>query len=768
MLSSLRKFLLLGPSDLSSSNPYNWRLSALRIIVFSGICLVLVIVVHSSWQAYQLGLHYIIALTCTFYLALLVVLYLSRQKLLASSIGLILIILMAALCILLFIDDFEIAKYGILFLYTLPLVALLFLGVKAAYAAIIFNLIPFLLLANQYLPATFFDFSITLPSTHVYIHGLLFLFFNFCLPLATMRILHTLKVNSIRLKTLNKELDYSHHLYEEMFDHIALPTLLCDRQGKILKANILAHSLLNVPDSELLNTRLDEWLSLTPIAEGDAAEPGLPTGVEYQLRRNTERTILVKERELTRHKNCVIHLEDISDVKRLASQLSEARQQQLFTSYDYLTQLPSSVLFMDMVGEQIQSFKKNNFMLLAIIKICQLKMINHEYGYDFGNRLLKGFTHNVKQHLPLNTLFCRLRGVKFAIAIPGDLNTADPQQLSQSLRQILPGMCPVDGETVVMDYRVGITFSLSTSHNVEMGIDECEIALDQCSAQEPYVFFDKAHASQMNSDYHMAQVLRESIQARNFELWLQPKVNHKGDICGFEGLIRWPVFGEMILPDVFIPLAERLGLIPAISRQVLDHAVELLKDWRRVNASYTLAINLAGAELQDEEFFGELVLLSQNFPWLVEKLELEITEGHLTMLNPQVNKRLHELKRLGFRLSIDDFGTGHASLSQLIDIPAHAIKLDKRFIDKLTSDAQHIKIVYITLSLAQSLNMELIAEGVENELQYQYLVDMGCQMMQGYYFSKPKPAGEWLDRIAAAEGAVINMAELHKEMTFVD
>jgi EAL domain-containing protein (putative c-di-GMP-specific phosphodiesterase class I) len=262
--------------------------------------------------------------------------------------------------------------------------------------------------------------------------------------------------------------------------------------------------------------------------------------------------------------------------------------------------------------------------------------------------------------------------------------------------------------------------------------------------------------------------LRESIQQRQFELWLQPKVNHLGEISGFEALIRWPQLDEIIMPDAFIPLAERLGLIPAISRQVLERAVELLKDWRRVNASYSLAINLAGAELQDEEFFHELVMLSKESPWLVEKLELEITETHLTMLNPYVNKRLHELKQLGYRLAIDDFGTGHASLAQLIDIPADAIKLDKRFIDKLTSDAQHIKIVYTTLSLAQSLNVELVAEGVENELQYQYLVDMGCQMMQGYYFSRPRPAGEWLDHIIAAEGQAINMMREPESALLVD
>ena len=767
MLSLLRKFLLLNPSDLSSPHPYNWQLSALRIIVFSGICLVFVIAVHSSWQAYQLGFYYIIALTSGFYFSLLLVLYISRRKLFVSAVGLTLIVLMAALCILLFIDDIDLAQYGALFLYSLPLVALLFFGPKAAYFAIACNLVPFLLLVNKQLPVGYFDFSITLPGAHVYVHGLMFLFFNFCIPLATIRILHTLRINSRRLKSLNNELDYSHQLYEEMFDHIAFPTLLCDRQGKILKANALAHSLLNVPDAELLNTRLDEWLIRPPAA--DASLDAIPPmGIEYQLKRNPQCTILVKEQELTRHQNGVIHLEDISDVKRLASQLSEARQEQLFTNYDYLTQLPSSILFMDMVTDQVKAFNKNNFMLLAIVKICQLKMINHEYGYEFGNRLLKAFTKNVKQQLPDKALFCRLRGVKFVIAIPGDLNTADPQRLSQSLRQLLPSTCNLDDEMVVMDYRIGITFGLTPRSHIETGIEECEIALDQCTAQEACVLFDKAQASQMNSDYHMAQSLRESIQQRQFELWLQPKVNHSGDINGFEALIRWPQLDEIIMPDAFIPLAERLGLIPAISRQVLERAVELLKDWRRVNAGYSLAINLAGAELQDEEFFHELVMLSKESPWLVEKLELEITETHLTMLNPYVNKRLHELKQLGYRLAIDDFGTGHASLAQLIDIPADAIKLDKRFIDKLTSDAQHIKIVYTTLSLAQSLNVELVAEGVENELQYQYLVDMGCQMMQGYYFARPRPAGEWLDRIIAAEGQAINVMRETEAALLVD
>lgn len=767
MFSALRKFLLLTPSDLASPHPYNWQLSALRIIVFSGVCLAFAIAVHSSWEAYQLGLYYIIGLTTAFYFSLLLVLYISRRQLLAGAAGLALIVLMAALCILFFIDDMNLAQYGVFFLYSLPLIALLFFGPRMAYLAIAFNFVPFVLLVNQQLPFHYFDFSITLPDTEVYIQGLMFLFFNFCLPLATIRILQTLKINSRRLQSLNNELDYNHQLYEEMFDRIAFPTLLRDREGRILKANGLAHTLLNVPDAELVNTRLEEWLMRMPDnAENPETFPVM--GIEYQLKRNPQRTILVKEQELTRHQNQVIHLEDISDVKRLASQLSEARQEQLLTNYDYLTQLPSSVLFMDMVTDKIKTFNKNHFMLLAIVKICQLKMINHEYGYEFGNRLLKSFTQGAKQRLPDNALFCRLRGVKFAIAIPADLNTADPQRLSQSLRQMLPDTCNLDRENVVMDYRLGISFGLSSASNIETGIEECEIALDQCTAQEACVIFDKAQAAQMNNDYHMAQSLRDSIQHRQFELWLQPKVNATGDITGFEALIRWPHLEDMVMPDAFIPLAERLGLIPAISRQVLESAVELLRTWRAAGANYSLAINLAGAELQDEEFFQELVTLSEASPWLVEKLELEITETHLTMLNPFVNQRLHELKQLGYRLAIDDFGTGHASLGQLIDIPADAIKLDKRFIDKLTSDAQHIKIVYTTLSLAQSLNVELVAEGVENELQYQYLVDMGCRTMQGYYFSRPRPASEWLERIKGAKGKTLNIMRKVEAAALVD
>src|SRR5690606_26976546 len=137
--------------------------------------------------------------------------------------------------------------------------------------------------------------------------------------------------------------------------------------------------------------------------------------------------------------------------------------------------------------------------------------------------------------------------------------------------------------------------------NIETGIEECEIALDQCTAQEACVIFDKAQAAQMNNDYHMAQSLRDSIQHRQFELWLQPKVNATGDITGFEALIRWPHVGDMVTPDALIRRAERLGGVPGMSRQVLEAAVELPGPWRAAGANYAVAINLGGAELQDEE-----------------------------------------------------------------------------------------------------------------------------------------------------------------------
>ncbi|HEX5792673.1 MAG TPA: hypothetical protein VFY01_05320, partial [Rheinheimera sp.] len=218
MLSRIKQLLLLTETDLNSSSVTLLQQSILRIILCSGLLLVLGIALHSSWQAYQISAWYIIAITSVFYIALLLALYCSTRLLPLSKALLLLIIFCAGLCMLFFIDNFELSKLGLLFVYTAPLIALLFFNPRITIAVMLLNFIPYLFLLYSTQPLNLFNLSITLPATPVYLHSLLFLFFNLCIPLAFMRLFSTLKRNASALTRQNQLISESNQLYQDIFN----------------------------------------------------------------------------------------------------------------------------------------------------------------------------------------------------------------------------------------------------------------------------------------------------------------------------------------------------------------------------------------------------------------------------------------------------------------------------------------------------------------------------------------------------------------------
>ncbi|MDP5191756.1 hypothetical protein, partial [Rheinheimera baltica] len=219
MFSRIKQLLLLTESDLNSPSVTILQQSALRIILSSGLLLVLGIVLHSSWQAFQQGAWYIIVITFGFYLLLAAAFYLSTRQLGISRVIMLFAVFGAGLCMQLFIDDFELSKLGAIFVYVAPLIALLFFNRAVTFWVMAANFIPFLFLLNIDAPIKLFDFSITLPATHTYLHSLLFLFINLCIPLAIMRMISTFKRNANALKALNNTISESNQLYQEIFNH---------------------------------------------------------------------------------------------------------------------------------------------------------------------------------------------------------------------------------------------------------------------------------------------------------------------------------------------------------------------------------------------------------------------------------------------------------------------------------------------------------------------------------------------------------------------
>ncbi len=744
----LSRYLRLRTQDLDKADTAFWQQSVLRIIMLSGLCLVSVIVLHSSWQAWQLGAYQVIVLTSLFYSALVFALVLAGQHTKKSAAALLGIVLMAGLCILLFNDDFEMGKLGIIFVYTLPMLSLMFFGFRTALVFMALNFIPFVYLLRNQAPDNLFGLSLTLPGTHTYLHGLLFLFFNLCLPLAAARIFSTLKRSAGQLSELNQNLVQSHDYYEELFEHNGSATVLVTASGDIIKSNSLASQILGLDTAQQAN--LLSLLSF--VQDGQLQGHWLKGKVECNLKSKPEVSLVLKHVMLTRSGHHVVSLQEISALRQLQQQLKQSQKaQDSWLHYDSLTCLPNVAGFTELANYKQEQLAAHEFALVAIIRLRHVKTLNQQYGYEFGSQLLQHFSKVAKAALPSDAILARVRGVKFAIWLKGDLNVLDPKQLAQAIASQLPVELTVGPYTARMSYQFGVSFTeLRDQSNAQQLIEQCELALELSDPNQAVGFYDQQQAQQLEQDYQLLNAFRDAMRQKQLELWLQPKVDPQGKIQSFEALSRWFIDGQAIAPDSFVMMAERHGLMTMFSRLVLQQSVSILQRWQRQGLLYPIAINLGGPELLDDSFFAELMSLSADHPWLTRYLQLEITETNIAVQQPLLHKRLKALSQYGFSISIDDFGTGHSSLSQLVDCPADTIKIDRRFVSCIPQDSRTVRILHTTIQLAKALNLQIVAEGVENDIQRRFLQSLGCQLMQGYLFGRPAPADYWQNQLLPA------------------
>ncbi|MBU0912417.1 MAG: EAL domain-containing protein [Gammaproteobacteria bacterium] len=741
----LGRYLRLRAQDLDKADAMFWQQSVLRIIMLSGLCLVSVIVLHSSWQAWQLGAYQVIVITSLFYVALVFALFLAGRHTKQSAAALLVIVIMAGLCILLFNDDFEMGKLGIIFIYTLPMISLMFFGFRTALVFMSLNFIPFLYLLQNEAPGNLFGLSITLPSSHTYLHGLLFLFFNLCLPLAAARIFSTLKRSAGQLSDLNQHLVQSHDYYEELFEHNGSATVLVTASGDIIKCNSLASQVLGLEAEQQAN--LLSLLSF--VQDGQLQGHWLKGKVECNLKSRPEISLVLKHVMLTRSGHHVVSLQEISALRQLQQQLKQSQKvQDSWLHYDSLTCLPNVAGFTELANYKQEQLAPHEFALVAIIRLRHVKTLNQQYGYEFGSQLLQHFAKVAKAALPSDAILARVRGVKFALWLKGDLNVLDPKQLAQAIATQLPVELTVGPYTARMSYQFGVSFTeLRDNINAQQLIEQCELALELADSNQTVGFYDQQQAQQLEQDYQLLNAFRDAMRQKHLELWLQPKVDPQGKIQSFEALSRWFVDGQAIAPDCFVLMAERHGLMTMFSRLVLQQSVSILQQWQRQGLLYPIAINLGGPELLDDSFFAELMSLSADHPWLTQYLQLEITETNIAVQQPLLHKRLKALSQYGFSISIDDFGTGHSSLSQLVDCPADTIKIDRRFVSCIPQDSRTVRILHTTIQLAKALNLNIVAEGVENDIQRRFLQSLGCQLMQGYLFGRPAPAEYWQNKL---------------------
>ena len=742
LLNFFKQYFVLDDTDSDSDQSSRFRISALRILLSVSLLAVLAYTAHglvllSSSNSSQI----FVALGALYSALFAVLLIFSGKYNRFASFAFPALSAVTGIFFIALSDTSNGVEFGIITLYSIPLIVRLFYSFRFSLFISIANIATLcidLYLSNQ--QKTAFE------ASHLYMQLMLFAVLNFGLPLAVSRMLKTLQESINHLREFANRLNHQSELYEEIFEHTGTPTLLCDKRGVVLKLNQKALDLFpNVSAKEIEGSKINDWIASTSDASNKFFWQNNVS--ECVLKANTKSHLEVHRSSLTTHGHYVLHLQDITHLRALTTQLENTQQTNSRLAYfDALTRLPNHENFCHQVNHRIRNVAEYYTGAMFIIRISQFKLLNKQYGREQANKVILNFSRTMQSRLSDKTISGRLRGVKFACFMPVGQTYLIQRNIRTLIKSVLPAQIRIGSNVLNVDYQIGVTYYQNEGETAEELLERCEMALEYSTSAERIAFFDQQLEAKLIQEHKLGLALGDAIKNKQIQIWLQPQVVSSGEIRSFEALARWRLDdGTFVSPIIFIRLAEELGLLPKLAENLLSQLVEVLEAWHKESIKTPIAFNLAGQELMNDMFFALLMSMTSERNWLGEMLELEITETSPVMTNPLIHKRLRALSQYGYSIAIDDFGTGQASMGQLIDIPANILKIDRRFVAPLPDDRRHLDIVKSTIQLARSLNMSVIAEGIETREQANLLISLGCDTLQGYYFGKPSPISDWTE-----------------------
>jgi diguanylate cyclase (GGDEF)-like protein len=414
--------------------------------------------------------------------------------------------------------------------------------------------------------------------------------------------------------------------------------------------------------------------------------------------------------------------------------------------YDNVTGLANRTLLRDGLLRALAKTRRyHKTFALIFLDLDHFKDINDTMGHDVGDLLLKSVAKRLKGRVRENDLVARMGGDEFAILID-DSNSDDAAHVAQGILEALAPFHKLDNNEVFVSSSIGIAMCPESGEDPESICKSADTAmyLAKQMGRNNYQFFSHELHEQTMKRIHLENDLRHALGQNEFILFYQPKVDMNANVIGMEALIRWQhnKLG-MISPDKFIPMAEKTGIISPISEWVLHTACTQIRDWQENNylsTDATLAVNISLRQLRQESFWEMLQKVLSVTELDPRSLELELTESSI-MDNPQATIALLErIHQLGARIAIDDFGTGYSSLTYLKRLPIDIIKIDMPFVHGIGKDRNDEEIIKVIISLAKSLGLQSVAEGVETKEQVSFLHEHKCDIMQGFYFCRPMPA----------------------------
>ncbi len=453
---------------------------------------------------------------------------------------------------------------------------------------------------------------------------------------------------------------------------------------------------------------------------------------------------------------------DITSLKR--AELTIKNQ----AEHDPLTGLYNRSVLNDQLERAVQRARHGGYCgALVIADLDDFKAVNDTFGHDAGDRLLKEIARRLRVSLRASDVIVRLGGDEFAFILPRISGEASLERLLDRVTNAISQPMTISGQQVMPTSSLGVAVFPRDGQTPGGLMKNADIALYESKGDSRggYRIFEKGMRAAIEKRQKLAAALRADLAARRLGIALQPQIRlADGAHAGFEVLARWSRNGEAVPPPEFIRLAEETGMIVTLGEQVLEASLAAMRAVRDMGLETgSVAVNVAAAQLKLDSFAGRVGRLLKRHGVPPELLEIEITENVLLDRDPgRILNSLNALKTIGVKVALDDFGTGFASLTHLKRFPVDRLKIDRSFVRNIETDADDAAISRTIISLAHSLGLEVVAEGVETPEQLAFLRRHGCNYAQGYLFGRPEPASElagYLERAQAGLPVLLTAAE---------
>ncbi len=437
----------------------------------------------------------------------------------------------------------------------------------------------------------------------------------------------------------------------------------------------------------------------------------------------------------------LVWVQDVSERKQMENTIRQ------MAYYDSLTGLPNRNLLNDRLAVALANASRNSQKVaILFLDLDHFKTINDSLGHEAGDHLLQQVSMRIKEILRKQDTVARMGGDEFIVLMPGLTDTDHTAKLAEKILDALAPAFKIGDNELYVGCSIGISVFPDDGMEIKTLLKNSDLAMYRAKEKGRNTFELYTPAMNFKAMERLAveKNLRKALDREEFELHYQPKINLKtGEIAGMEALIRWdsPELG-MVMPNQFIPIAEETRLIIQLGHWVLVTACRQAKTWREAGLpQIPISVNLSVVQFTHPNLVAEITKVLKQTKVPPHQLELEITESVLMQDTTLAVSILEKLSALGIKISIDDFGTGFSSLNYLKNLPLDYLKIDRTFVKdhNLQNNAAITKAI---VTLAQSLNMKTIGEGVETEEQKEFLMELNCDEAQGYLFSRPIPANE--------------------------